>query len=209
MANKAVTHSRKHEAQRKLRERQQEQQAQPIERETSVPVEQEARVVEENTPKVADQFTVAEQEGVPVREVSPTTEDIGLTTEQQGKPVHPSQQKKVKVMPTFDEALAKAKQENPHRFKNVVRVVELTNDGEPKRVVIQCSDPQFKTEGSGESAKQVSVCAGEREIAIQDLFQVYRCQPCADRAVRIARRQAAKKRVKKAKALLRARREGM
>jgi hypothetical protein len=49
-----------------------------------------------------------------------------------------------------------------------------------------------------------SVCAGTREIATQDLFQVRACAPCAERAVRIARRAKAKARMVLAKAALRA-----
>jgi hypothetical protein len=113
--------------------------------------------------------------------------------------------KKVKVLPTLDEALAKAREAKPALYLNVIRVIQLTKDGEPKRVIIKCQDPQTKKEGD----KEVSVCAVEREIAVQDLFQVTRCLPCADRVVRKQRRARQKSRMKRLKQADRARKQGM
>lgn len=115
------------------------------------------------------------------------------------------QVKKEKVMPTLEEALLTAvKADTQGRFKNVVRVTELTNAGEPKRVVIKCDDPQTKMVGT----EAVSVCVGEREIAIQDLFQVHRCEPCADRVVRRARRYRQKRKNKSLREMARAMKAG-
>jgi hypothetical protein len=153
---------------------------------TEAETEQQAKVVEENQPIVLEH----EPRDLPAQRKADTEPK-------------PQQTKKVKVLPTLDEALDIARKENPHRFAHVERVTELTNDGSPKRVVIRCTDPQTKMEGG----KEVSVCEGTREIAIQDLFQVYRCTACADRVVRKARRLRSKARVKRAKQLLKAREE--
>jgi hypothetical protein len=81
------------------------------------------------------------------------------------------------------------------RYPHIVRVAARGESG-PTRVVILCADPQ--------SRQGVSVCEGEREIAVQDVFQVRRCAACAERAVRIGRREKAKARAKADKAALRA-----
>lgn len=101
--------------------------------------------------------------------------------------------KVAKVLPTPTEALATAKQDNPSRYEHVLRVTEQSKDGSPKRVVIACSDKQYKQAPDG---TLVSGCEGEREIATQDLFQVTSCAWCADRKVRKARRNRAKSRDK-------------
>jgi hypothetical protein len=111
----------------------------------------------------------------------------------------PAPAKTAKPTPTLDEALATARKENPNRYAHVVAVTELTKDGDPKRVIIECSDPQTKQVGG----QDVSVCEKTREIAVQDLFQVYRCAACADRAVRKARRNRAKAKTKALKQQIR------
>ncbi len=111
--------------------------------------------------------------------------------------------KVAKPMPTLDEALAKATSENPGRYRTVLAVTELTKDGDPKRVIVRCTDPQTKQV----NGQDVSVCAGEREIAVQDLFQVVCCAPCADRKVRKARRNRTKVKNKALKAALKAAKE--
>lgn len=118
-----------------------------------------------------------------------------------GVPAPAKPAKAERVLPTLDEALATAKQENPTRYARVVRVTELTKDGSPKRVVIECADPQTKQAAPGVDE---SVCEGTREIAVQDLFQVECCAACADRKVRKARRNRAKARDKAARATVRA-----
>lgn len=118
---------------------------------------------------------------------------MGQTTE---TPVAPA--KPAKPMPTLAEALAVAKAADAHRYRHVESVTELTVRGTPARVVIRCEDPQ--------SRQGVSVCQGTREIATQDLFQVTCCAACADRKVRIARRERTKRRNKEARALLKAQR---
>lgn len=55
----------------------------------------------------------------------------------------------------------------------------------PYRVVIECQDPQ-------DVDTDDDICEGEREIAVQDLFQVYRCEPCQKRAVNRRRRERRK-----------------
>lgn len=66
----------------------------------------------------------------------------------------------------------------------VQEVVEVTASGKPARVIIEC---QMQDE---------EVCAGTREIAAQDVFQVSRCVPCQKRATN--QRRAAKRKVKEA-----------
>lgn len=77
------------------------------------------------------------------------------------------------------------------RYSIVEEILEVGKNG-PTRVRIRCSDPQTKQEGTGEDAKQVSVCEGTREIAVQDLFQVRRCKACQDRVIRKNRRETQK-----------------
>lgn len=83
---------------------------------------------------------------------------------------------KVRVLPSLDESLAQARVLQPERYESVVRVTAQTTDGRPARVVIVCE------------------CGTERECAVQDLFQVRRCVPCQDAAVRAARSGRAKRR---------------
>lgn len=84
----------------------------------------------------------------------------------------------------------RATKELLEKYPHVKLISEMGPHG-PKRVVIECTDPQTK---QGPDGKAVSVCVKKREIAVQDLFQVTRCEPCQDRIVRKARRvrQAAK-----------------
>lgn len=113
----------------------------------------------------------------------------------------PKASKPARVLPTVAEALSTAKAANPGRYANVIEVTELTKDGEPKRVVIKCSDPQTKHDAGGQV---VSVCETTREIAVQDLFQVQCCAACAERKVRIARRDRAKRKNKALRAAIKA-----
>jgi hypothetical protein len=106
-----------------------------------------------------------------------------------------------KPIPSPEDALAAARAADPARWSLVLRVTEQTPKGAPKRVVIRCSDPQTKQDPDG---VRRSVCEGEREIATQDLFQVRCCAPCADRLVRRARRDRAKRRDKSLRAAARA-----
>lgn len=75
------------------------------------------------------------------------------------------------------------------RWNRVVRPTEWNEDGVVTRVVIRCVDPQETSDGE-------SVCEEEREIAVQDLFQVMRCQACQDRAVQLYRNRRARERRK-------------
>ncbi len=119
-----------------------------------------------------------------------TTDHPEAPTAVEPTPAAAKPEKAPKVLPTLEQAHATATAANPDRYASVVRVVELTKDGEPKRVVIACRDPQSK---QGPDGQPISVCEGEREIAVQDLFQVECCAACADRKVRIARRNRAKR----------------
>lgn len=89
-----------------------------------------------------------------------------------------------------------AEQELLAKYPHILRVVERGERG-PKRVVIVCTDPHPRAR-----------CDGEREIATQDLFQVRRCASCAEKAVRVARREKAKARAKADRAALRELRAG-
>lgn len=139
-----------------------------------------------------------------------TTETTAPATEQEQTATAPeattapattTEAKPIKPLPTPEEALAAAREANPERYSHVIAVTEQTTKGAPKRVIIVCTDPQTKR---GPDGQQVSVCEGEREIATQDLFQVRCCAACAERLVRIARRERTKARDKAARALLRA-----
>jgi hypothetical protein len=65
------------------------------------------------------------------------------------------------------------------RYPHIDEVVERGPSG-PTRVVVRCDDPQTR-------AGKV-VCTGLREIAVQDLFQVHRCEACQTAVVRAGRR---------------------
>lgn len=116
-----------------------------------------------------------------------STEQVSTTTE--------TPKAEAKPLPTPDEALATAKADpkTSERYAHVLRVVAQTKDGRPARVVVPCQNPQTK---QGPNGERVSVCEGEREIATQDLFQVSCCAACAERLVRIARRQRTKVRIR-------------
>lgn len=90
--------------------------------------------------------------------------------------------------PIHQQTLDEARAANPTRYANVERIVAWGAKGQPVRVVVRCAEPQTRL--------GVSVCEGTREIASQDLFQVRCCAACADRLVRRARRDRAKRREK-------------
>jgi hypothetical protein len=52
--------------------------------------------------------------------------------------------------------------------------------GGPTRVEIACDDPQVR--------QGTPICEGTREIAVQDLFQVHRCEACQAYVTRKTRR---------------------
>ena len=126
-------------------------------------------------------------EGVVATEQAPVAEATSEPT--------PKAKAEPKPLPTLDEALvtAKADPKTSERFAHVLRVTEQTKDGRPARVVVPCRNPQTK---QGPDGERISVCEGEREIATQDLFQVVCCAACAERLVRIARRQRTKARIR-------------
>lgn len=72
-------------------------------------------------------------------------------------------------------------------WNKVIEVTEATEKGRPARVTIECQDPQV--DGNGES-----VCVKTRNIAIQDLFQVERCESCQARTVQLYRNRLARER---------------
>ena len=132
---------------------------------------------------------------------APATTTEASTTEQEQASTATSETKAPKAkaepkpIPTADEALATAKADpkTSERYAHVLRVTAQTKDGRPARVVVPCQKPQTK---QGPNGERVSVCEGEREIATQDLFQVSCCAACAERLVRIARRQRTKVRIR-------------
>lgn len=81
------------------------------------------------------------------------------------------------------------------KYPRLVSVVERGPSG-PTRVTIECDDPQTRL--------GVPVCVKTRTIAVQDLFQVHRCEPCQDRVVRRARRARTATRDKALRAAARA-----
>lgn len=150
----------------------------------------------------------AEQQGETLPEQTPENAQAEtMAKELETKPEAVKPVKVAKPLPTFEEALATMRASSEAmriRYAHVLAVTELTKDGDPKRVIIECSDPQTKQAADG---TQVSVCAKTRETAVQDLFQVYRCSPCADRAVRKARRNRSKRKDKALRQQVRAARE--
>lgn len=102
-----------------------------------------------------------------------------------------------KVVETPEQILTRLKsaKETKERWAPVVRITEMGKSG-PIRVVIQCTDPQ--------TVKGENICAGEREIAVQDLFQVRRCAPCQKRVTRSARRERQKAKDKALRAAVKA-----
>lgn len=85
------------------------------------------------------------------------------------------------------EKYLKERRKEDSNWKKVLEVTEVTNRGNPSRVLIECQDPQVNSDG-------ISVCQKTREIAVQDLFQVYRCESCQKRAVQIYRNRLARQR---------------
>ena len=79
-------------------------------------------------------------------------------------------------LPSPEQALVTASALQPERYARVIAVVAQTASGTPARVIVECD------------------CGQTREVAVQDLFQVRRCIPCQDRAVREARKGRAKRR---------------
>jgi hypothetical protein len=92
--------------------------------------------------------------------------------------------KEPKPIPTAEQALQKQKGLNPKRWNKVNRVVSQGPDGNITRVVIQCQNPQ--------KIGEVDICKGEREIAVQDVFQVNNCEPCQRRLTAINRNNRTK-----------------
>lgn len=164
----------------------------------------ESRSPRKRTPAPAPEQveTTATEQATPASEPSQTE-----TPAADGSPAA-APAKATKPIPTPDEALTLAKASTEpgiaQRYAKVIRVTEQTKDGSPKRVVIQCQDPQTKFEGT----TPVSVCQGEREIAVQDLFQVECCAACADRKVRKARRDRAKRKNKAMRQAMKAAKQG-
>lgn len=83
------------------------------------------------------------------------------------------------------------------RYPNVV-AIETTGANGPTRVTIECDDPQTRV-GATET-----MCEGTRGIAVQDLFQVHRCEACQGYVVRRARRAKAEARDKALRAAAKA-----
>jgi hypothetical protein len=128
----------------------------------------------------------------------PTTEqstDEGKATATKGeaKAKEPKPPKPVESKEDMLERLKNAEATPAHireRFSIVEEILEVGKNG-PTRVRIRCSDPQTKQDPS-DATKQISVCEGTREIAVQDLFQVRRCKACQDRVIRKNRRETQK-----------------
>lgn len=100
-------------------------------------------------------------------------------------PKEPKPPKEVKPLKTVDENLAALKKDNPELWKRVERVTEASDKNRPLRVLVKCTDPQTDREGN-------KICGGTREIAVQDLFQTKRCQPCQKRYLQTYRNARAK-----------------
>lgn len=150
----------------------------------------------EETPKARRRPAPAPEAVAPMAPAAEIETAPAAAPEQTPKP-----EKAPKVLPSLEECLDAARAAAPDRYRLVQRVVAQTKDGTPARIEIRCSEPQTK---QGLDGGRESVCVGLREIAVQDLFQVRCCAPCADRLVRIARRDRAKRKDKALRAAARA-----
>lgn len=160
----------------------------------------QARAGKKATPQVSNEATKkalgtaplgAKGKAAPIEEVD-LIEGVNMDADTPVKVAKTPAPKPAKPAETPENAMARLKKDpaTKARWAKVVRVTEMGKSG-PTRVVIKCQDPQTKQSEGGE---QKSVCEGEREIAIQDLFQVECCKPCQERKVRKARRESQKKR---------------
>jgi hypothetical protein len=114
-----------------------------------------------------------------------TDEVVSETTETEGEvtKTDPNAASKAKALENRKIKAEKARVELLQKYPHVTAIVAEGANG-PTRVRIRCTDPQTKQV----DGKAVPVCEGEREIAVQDLFQVTRCVSCQDRVIRKARR---------------------
>jgi hypothetical protein len=120
------------------------------------------------------------------RKLAEDSGEVGETTEAEGTApakADPNAESKAKAEANRKAKAERAEKELLAKYPHVVAVTQRGPNG-PTRVRIRCTDPQTKQEDD----KQVSVCEKEREIAVQDLFQVTRCVACQDRVLRKARR---------------------
>lgn len=85
------------------------------------------------------------------------------------------------------QALKTVKGEKKAGYDRIVGVVEASPEGRPLVVTVKCIDPQVDGDGN-------SVCAKTRDVKIQDVFQVTRCEPCQARYVQIYRNRLARER---------------
>lgn len=141
------------------------------------------------TPQVSNEETASTIGTTPLGAKTAKTIDAAVesaaerTPKAAKTPKEPKPAKEPKPVKTAEEALAEAKATDGAKWSKVVRVAEMGKSG-PTRVVISCQSPQTKRV----NGEDVSVCQGEREIAVQDLFQVTCCAGCQQRIVRKARR---------------------
>jgi hypothetical protein len=119
-----------------------------------------------------------------VEKEKPAAKPKAVKEEKEPKEKKELAKKEPKAKPTAEQALAKQLALNPDRWRKVVRVTEQGDEGNITRVVIKCQNPQ--------KIGDVEICKGEREIAVQDLFQVNNCQPCQRRLNSIKRNDRTK-----------------
>lgn len=87
-----------------------------------------------------------------------------------------------------EEYLLRMLKEDPEKWEKVVSVERWTDDGSKALLVtIECEDPQEDRWGE-------SVCERTRTVMVQELWQVYRCQRCQDRANQIYLNRRARER---------------
>lgn len=72
-------------------------------------------------------------------------------------------------------------------YGKVSKILEVSEANKPLRLEILCQDPQTTRDGK-------SVCAKKREVKIQDLHQVTRCEPCQSRRLQLYRNERARAR---------------
>ncbi len=127
--------------------------------------------------KTAAAPAAAATEEAPAKQKTPKAE----------KPKAEKAPKAEKPLVSVEDQLKALKKSNPEMWGKVERVTEASDKNRPLRVLIKCTDPQTDREGN-------KLCGGTREIAVQDLFQVHRCQPCQKRYLQVYRNKAAKDR---------------
>lgn len=148
-----------------------------------------AKRTQTQTPSVADRLAAAGIAPLATSDQLTGKEDLSVFEPQ---PPTPGVASVKRPEPTAEQALAKVRQAFGD---HILAVTDLGPKG-ARRIAIACTDPQ--------QVRGESICTGEREIAVQDAFQVRRCEACQARLVRKNRAAKRKAKAKAAKAAAKA-----